>query len=151
MLGGEIRKFMNWIRLFYLFIWYVFRKKKKNVKKVSDIDDNCLAWLVTLVFTLQSMSNLNSCWHTPHVEVHLFWFRWVKNLWSHQTFLMCMIVQKYLCYENKIRNIVLYVLSYQIYTFRWTIGIRSPVGKTTLLGKTLIQNFNILGLVNRYF
>ena len=85
MLGGEILKFMNWIRflfilfiirfLFYLFIWYVFRKgkkknqkqkqknkKKKNVKKVSDIDDNCLAWFGG--FSLQAISNLNSCWHT---------------------------------------------------------------------------------------
>ena len=25
-------------------------KKKKNVKKVSDIDDNCLAWFGDLVF-----------------------------------------------------------------------------------------------------
>ena len=82
MLGGEILKFMNWIRflfilfiihfLFYLFIWYVFRKKKKkktktkkqkkNVKKVSDIDDNCLARFSD--FSLQAISNLNSCWHT---------------------------------------------------------------------------------------
>ena len=34
-------------------------KKTKNVKKVSDIDDNCLAWFRD--FSLQAISNLNSC------------------------------------------------------------------------------------------
>ena len=35
------------------------KTKKKNVKKVSDIDDNCLAWFGG--FSLQAISNLNSC------------------------------------------------------------------------------------------
>ena len=35
------------------------KKQKKNVKKVSDIDDNCLAWFSD--FSVQAISNLNSC------------------------------------------------------------------------------------------
>ena len=84
MLGGEILKFMNWIRflfilfiirfLFYLFIWYVFRKEKKKPKTKTKKQKNkkCkksfwhrwqlsgLVWWLSL----QAISNLNSCWHT---------------------------------------------------------------------------------------
>lgn len=55
MLGGEILRnsLIEFAFYFILFVWYCIQEKKnkKKVKKVSDIDDNCLAWFSTLAFS----------------------------------------------------------------------------------------------------